>query len=102
MLLLYNRLEIRILWSMKHQRADPMKYLIIILGLVLSVAASQASAACVVEYKAKQDNPLRLEFGTTTVPDNACTKAAAQPIVSEQLAQRGWTLLSIVSVSSGN
>jgi len=78
-----------------------MKHLIIILALVLGLTASQASATCVVQYKAKQDNPLRLDYGTTVVPDSACTKAAATPIVADELAQRGWTLLSIVSVNNG-
>jgi len=75
-----------------------MKKIVTIAALVMALSASQASAACVAEYKAKRDNPLRLDYGTVTIPDDACTVAAAQAIVSEQLAQRGWTLLSIVSV----
>ncbi len=78
-----------------------MKHLIATLAVATALAAAPASAACLVEYKAKQDNPLRLEHGTVTVPDSACTKAAAAPIVQAQLAQRGWTLLSILSVRSG-
>ena len=77
-----------------------MKRILPILALLMAFTASQASAACVAEYKAKQDNPLRLEHGTLAVPDSACTKAAATPIVKEQLAQRGWILLNILSVSS--
>ena len=78
-----------------------MKTLLATLALTLSLTAGQAFAACTAEYKAKQDNPLRLEHGTMSVPDSACTKAAATPIVAEQLAQRGWTLLSVISVRSG-
>ncbi len=78
-----------------------MKKLLTMLTFLMAFTGAQASAACLVEYKAKQDNPLRLEYGTTTVPDSACTATAAQPIVAAQLAQRGWTLLNIVSVRSG-
>ncbi len=77
-----------------------MKNLAIVLATVLAVTSAPASAACIAEYKAKQDNPLRLDYGTVVVPDSACTIAAATPIVKEQLAQKGWTLLSILSVTS--
>lgn len=70
----------------------------LIATLVLGLAAGQA-AACTVEYKAKKDDPLRLEQSTMTVPDTACTEEAAAPIVAAELAKRGWILLSIVSVS---
>lgn len=78
-----------------------MRHAITLLAFLMAFTASAASAACTVEYKAKRDNPLRLEFGVTTVPDSACTKAAARSIVAAQLAQRGWQLLNIVSVRSG-
>ncbi len=74
---------------------------IIIVALTMAMTASQASAACVAEYKAKRDNPLCLDYGTVMVPDSTCTIAAATPIVAAELAQRGWTLLSVLSVSSG-
>jgi len=86
---------------MKHSSGKNMKHFIMILATVMALAASQASAGCTAEYKAKRDNPLRLDYGTVSVPDSACTKAAATPIVRSQLAQRGWTLLSILSVRSG-
>lgn len=65
---------------------------------VLSVFASAAVADCTAEYKAKQDNPLRLEHGTLTVA-GPCTVDAATPKVREALQQRGWTLLKVLSVS---
>jgi hypothetical protein len=34
------------------------------------------------------------------IPDGACDRSAAEAIVAERLAAKGWTLLSIVSVSS--
>lgn len=66
---------------------------------VLAVLASSAAADCTAEYKAKQDNPLRLEHGTMTV-SGPCTAAAATPQVEAELASRGWTLLKVLSVSS--
>lgn len=75
-----------------------MKHLAVILTLVLSLTATAASAACVAEYKAKRDNPLRLDYGTIVVPGSTCTASAVQAAVQAELAQRGWTLLSILSV----
>ena len=75
-----------------------MKKLISIVVFALALSATTASAACSVEYKAKRDNPLRLNYGTTTVGGNTCTAAAVRSAVSAQLASQGWTLLSILSV----
>jgi hypothetical protein len=77
-----------------------MKHTLAFLVLVLSLAASSASAACVAEYKAKRDNPLRLDYGTVTVAGSTCTAEAVYGAVQAQLADRGWTLLSILSVRS--
>lgn len=76
-----------------------MTRLFLIATMALGLAAGQAAAACTVEYKAKKDDPLRLEQSTMTIPDTACTKEAAAPIVAAELKKRGWILLSIVSVS---
>lgn len=75
-----------------------MKTPLTILALVLAFSAQAASAACVAEYKAKRDNPLRLDYGTVTVSGSNCTAAAVRSEVAAQLASRGWTLLSILSV----
>ncbi|MDJ0630649.1 MAG: hypothetical protein QNJ44_20505 [Rhodobacter sp.] len=75
-----------------------MKTPLAILILVLSLTATVANAACVAEYKAKRDNPLRLDYGTVTVPGSNCTASAVRPAVAAQLASRGWILLSILSV----
>ncbi|WP_407491889.1 hypothetical protein [Pseudooceanicola sp. MF1-13] len=64
--------------------------------LALSLAPAAAQAACTVEYKAKQDNPLRLTVGTLQVSSCDPTKAAAE--VRAHLAQQGWTLLKVLSV----
>ena len=80
------------------RRNGPMKHALIISALVWALAATTASAACVAEYKAKRDNPLRLDYGTVTVQGNNCTASGVQSAVRAQLASQGWTLLSILSV----
>ncbi len=75
-----------------------MKRIALILALVLATAAAPASAACKVEYKAKRDNPLRLDYGVVEIPDSACRPRAARAYVREMLAEKGWTLLKILSV----
>lgn len=71
----------------------------LISALIAIALAGPALADCRVEYKAKQDNPLRLTFGTATLPDESCaSKKAAARALAPQLAQQGWTLLAIVSI----
>lgn len=77
-----------------------MKKTLTILAVTLALSATSANAACIAEYKAKRDNPLRLDYGTVTVPGNDCTVSAVRAAVSAQLAARGWTLLNILSVRS--
>lgn len=73
-----------------------------ILALGALLAAGAADAACRVEYKAKRDNPLRLEFGSADLPDEACSsKQAAAAALAPRLEQQGWTLLAIVSMLKG-
>ncbi len=74
----------------------------LILLLALATTALPASAACQVEYKAKRDNPLKLDFRTAQLPDAACaSKQAAAAALAPRIAQDGWTLLSIVSIVGG-
>ncbi len=75
-----------------------MKHALFICAFLCAFAATQASAACVVEYKAKRDNPLRLDHGTITVAGDDCSAGAVQGAVKAQLASEGWILLSILSV----
>ncbi len=65
--------------------------------LAAFVMAGPAAAACYADYKAKQDNPLRLHYGVIEVPDSACDAAAAANVVADRLGD-GWQLLEIVSV----
>jgi len=59
--------------------------------------ASTAHAACYADYKAKQDNPLRLHYGVATVQGD-CSVANAQSQLRGRLAGAGWELLNVLSV----
>lgn len=71
-----------------------MKQLILILALLAPVAAQ---ADCYADYKAKQDNPLRLHYGVAQISEPCNTKTARQEL-APRLAAQGWTLLNVVSV----
>lgn len=57
-----------------------------------------AGAACFADYKAKQDNPLRLHYGVAEIPGTDCTSEAAARHLQSTLAQNGWQLLNVMSV----
>jgi hypothetical protein len=60
--------------------------------------ALPASADCYADYKAKQDDPLRLHYGVAQVSDGACGDAgAAAGELAPRLSADGWTLLNVVS-----
>jgi hypothetical protein len=63
----------------------------------LMILTLPAGAECYADYKAKQDDPLRLQYGVAQVPDDACSKSGAQAVLGPKLAADGWTLLTIVS-----
>ena len=66
-----------------------------VLALLL---AAPAQAECYVDYKAKQDNPLRLAYGVSQVSDAVCDKPKqAKAELVPRLAAEGWTLLKILS-----
>ena len=68
----------------------------LVTGLVL--ASSAAQAACVVEYKAKRDNPLELYYDVAQV-DGDCSVADATERLRQKLANQGLTLLKVLSVT---
>lgn len=70
---------------------------LVLAATALLALAAPASAECYADYKAKQDNPLRLQYGVAQVPDNACSKAAARAVLAPRLAASGWTLLNVLS-----
>lgn len=73
------------------------KALSLLTALMLAVAVPASAAGCYADYKAKQDNPLRLHYGVAEIR-GACTAGAARSELAGRLAAQGWTLLNIVSV----
>ncbi|MBI1170818.1 hypothetical protein GC209_05405 [bacterium] len=69
------------------------------MAVVLAFAlAIPAQAECYVDYKAKQDNPLRLAYGVSQVSDGACGRPnVARGELAPRLASEGWKLLKIIS-----
>ena len=65
-------------------------FVLICLGL-----AAPAEAACFVDYKAKQDAPLRLHYGVAQV--SSCDRGGAEAELAPRLAADGWTLLNVLS-----
>ena len=63
---------------------------------LLGLLGSPAWAQCFADYKAKQDNPLRLHYGVAQV--SACNLGTAKSELSSRLSSKGWTLLQVVSV----
>ena len=76
-----------------------MTRLTLIATLILALGGP-ASADCFADYKAKQDDPLRLHYGVAQVSDDACSsgKGQAQAELAPRLAAGGWTLLNVLSV----
>ena len=63
----------------------------------MCLMASAAQAACYADYKAKQDNPLRLHYGVSEVRGD-CSVANAQSQLADRLSAAGWELLNVLSV----
>lgn len=66
------------------------------IGTVLALSGP-AAAACFADYKAKQDNPLRLHYGIVEIR-GACNAGAAAAEISGRISSDGWELLNVVSV----
>ena len=68
--------------------------------LLLSAAlGGPAQANCYADYKAKQDQPLRLADGVAELPDRGCGgRDAAASVLAPRLAAAGWTLLNVLSL----
>ena len=65
--------------------------------LLLLLSATGAQAACYADYKAKQDDPLRLHYGVVEVRGD-CSVASAEEQLQERLATGGWQLLNVLGV----
>jgi len=65
--------------------------------LLLLLAATSAQAACYADYKAKQDDPLRLHYGVVEVRGD-CSVASAERQLQDALASIGWQLLQVEGI----
>lgn len=75
-----------------------MKHILLILALSLvGLTPAAAQADCYADYKAKQDNPLRLHYGVAQIRGD-CSATAARTELAPRLAAQGWTLLNVLSV----
>ncbi|MGZ9809259.1 hypothetical protein ACXN5S_02230 [Pseudoroseicyclus sp. H15] len=85
----------------RRREAPPMKAALPSFGLAIALAATlaaaPASAACYADYKAKQDNPLRLHYGVAEIR-GACTIAAAEDELGPRLQAAGWQLLTVLGL----
>ena len=63
----------------------------------LMLLTGAAQAACYADYKAKQDDPLRLHYGVVELR-GACSASAATQEIAGRIARDGWQLLNVVSV----
>lgn len=74
------------------------KHVIILLSaLAMGLASPAAAQDCYADYKAKQNDPLRLHYGVAAV-SGACQKANAKQQLAPRLASDGWVLLNVLSV----
>ncbi len=71
-----------------------------LVALCLLLATPALAENCYADYKAKQNNPLRLHYGVAQI-NAACTKAAAQADLQQRLKSGGWVLLTVLSVFDG-
>jgi hypothetical protein len=64
---------------------------------MIALTGPATAADCYADYKAKQDNPLRLHYGVAEI-SGQCSTASARAQLTRRLNARGWTLLNVVSV----
>lgn len=65
------------------------------LSFLLMGLAGSAGAGCYADYKAKQDDPLRLAYGVAQI-NGPCTVADARAELTARLESAGWTLLTVI------
>ncbi len=74
-----------------------MRQIPALLLLLAALAQPAHAAGCYADYKAKQDQPLKLHYGVMEL-SGACSKSAARDEVAARLQRAGWTLLNVLSV----
>jgi len=65
-------------------------------ALVLLLLGTAATADCYADYKAKQDDPLRLHYGVAEIAGE-CATGPAEAELAPRLQSGGWQLLNVVS-----
>lgn len=74
-----------------------VRRILLLAALTLS-AALPAGAQCYADYRAKQDDPLRLHYGVAELPTDACANPQrAVQLLNQRLAQGGWIFLDLLS-----
>ena len=65
--------------------------------IILMLTAGAAQANCYADYKAKQDDPLQLQYGVAQVYGD-CSVDGARVELDPRLLASGWQLLEVISV----
>ena len=74
-------------------------HLSILLLAMFAAVAAPAHAACYADYKAKQENPLKLHYGVVQVDISPCAMSdTVRTVVRQKLQAAGWQLLQVQSV----
>ena len=75
------------------------RYIYMLVTLTALAVSGSAKAACYADYKAKQDDPLRLHYGVIELPDAFCADQADLPgEVAKRLLVEHWTMLTVLSI----
>ncbi len=61
------------------------------------MGTTAAQAACYADYKAKQDDPLRLHYGVSEVRGD-CSAGSAARELGDRLGDNSWQLLNVLGV----
>jgi hypothetical protein len=69
----------------------------LLITLTLATALPAQASGCYADYKAKQDDPLRLHYGVARI-NGACDATSAAAELAPRLSAQGWTLLNVLSV----
>lgn len=78
----------------------PMNTRLIFTALAFTFAlAAPGHAACYADYKAKQENPLKLHYGVIQVDISPCAMSdSVRSTVAKRLNAAGWKLLQVQSI----
>lgn len=80
---------------MKH--AFSISFAATLTAILLAMTPAVANAQCYADYKAKQDNPLKLHYGVAQIAGD-CSASAAAAELAPRVEADGWVLLNVLSV----